>query len=381
MRSSAVSTRHDIAPVTDVRLRFLACAERPGASMLLWSGAARLPPAQAHASPFRAGTLGIVCTQTRVTVLRFTSYGDICALLGSLQLAPSEQQRASTALAQHRYNEQVSEQQAAVLQKYTRSEASDFLHVYLQHSACCSILLQHAVPFSILVSVVMIRVRKYTRVLGRNCKQAPNYQHTFGCHTAPSISPASPVCTGLCRACACGPLVQQPQRACGCLTNAMAEDERLSRPLHRIIAAGKASVCRPAASVWRFARRRPSSAAFASIASDNDSISRGGGRINYSIFAPEETSEGPSERPRSSKKGSKNKKAISRFSSHVQQESEPLYTVTFPAWMVELYNDISTFGRAARRLFLPENSIKSKLPYYRCVLRSLAIYEIQILTV
>ena len=34
--------------------------------------------------------------------------------------------------------------------------------------------------------------------------------------------------------------------------------------------------------------------------------------------------------------------------------------------MVELYNDVSTFGRAARRLFLPENSIKSKLPYYRC---------------
>jgi hypothetical protein len=55
-----------------------------------------------------------------------------------------------------------------------------------------------------------------------------------------------------------------------------------------------------------------------------------------------------------------------RFSSLVQQETEPVYTVIFPQWMVEVYQDVSAFGNAARRLFLPENSIKSKLPYYRC---------------
>lgn len=54
-----------------------------------------------------------------------------------------------------------------------------------------------------------------------------------------------------------------------------------------------------------------------------------------------------------------------RFTSLVQLESDPLITVIFPQWMVEAYQDLVTFGSACKRLFLPENGIKSKLPYYR----------------
>lgn len=55
-----------------------------------------------------------------------------------------------------------------------------------------------------------------------------------------------------------------------------------------------------------------------------------------------------------------------RFTSLVHLESEPLITVIFPQWMVEVYQEFVMFGSACKRLFLPENSIKSKLPYYRC---------------
>lgn len=58
-----------------------------------------------------------------------------------------------------------------------------------------------------------------------------------------------------------------------------------------------------------------------------------------------------------------------RFTSLVQLESEPLNTVMFPQWMVEAYQDLVTFGGACKRLFLPENGIKSKLPYYRSALQ------------
>lgn len=132
-----------------------------------------------------------------------------------------------------------------------------------------------------------------------------------------------------------------------------------SRPLIRLLAAGRRSVCRPVASACRRVRRRRSSASFASISSENDSGPHArDDSINYSIFAPEETSSG------SLKSGKQD--ANSRFSSLVKQESEPINTVTFPQWMVEVYNDLQSFSKAARRLFLPESSIKSKLPYYRC---------------
>lgn len=147
----------------------------------------------------------------------------------------------------------------------------------------------------------------------------------------------------------------------------MADDPdggRRSRPLLRMLAAGRRSLCRPLTSACRRVRKRPNGTAFASI-TQSDGVARDReGSINYSIFAPEETSSGASDRTLSASPG--NQDTYSRFSSLVQQECEPLYTVTFPAWMVEVYNDLQSFGRAARRLFLPENSIKSKLPYYRC---------------
>jgi hypothetical protein len=58
----------------------------------------------------------------------------------------------------------------------------------------------------------------------------------------------------------------------------------------------------------------------------------------------------------------------SPYSSLVKRASEPSPTVMFPQWMVEVYQECSSFWAAARRLFLPENSIKSKLPYYKCAL-------------
>jgi hypothetical protein len=134
------------------------------------------------------------------------------------------------------------------------------------------------------------------------------------------------------------------------------------RPLHGLLAFGRRPFCRPAVPAGR--RLRGRQPAFASITSENSSSPRGGRNesINYSVFAPEETSSHAWDHPQTV-----NQDANARFSNLVKQESEPHYTVTFPSWMVELYSDLRAFGRAARRLFLPANSIKSKLPYYTCV--------------
>lgn len=136
------------------------------------------------------------------------------------------------------------------------------------------------------------------------------------------------------------------------------------RPLLRVVTAGRRCLYKPVTATRGYVRRRRASAPFASISSESQGVGRGRDEhINYSIFAPEETSSASRDGAASPKPGVQDPN--SRFSSLVQQESEPLYTVTFPAWMVEVYKDVTAFGRAARRLFLPENSIKSKLPYYK----------------
>jgi len=51
-------------------------------------------------------------------------------------------------------------------------------------------------------------------------------------------------------------------------------------------------------------------------------------------------------------------------------ENEDVAGVEVPQWIVEIWQDSIEFGRAVRRLGLPERSVKSKLPYYRCERRT-----------
>lgn len=129
------------------------------------------------------------------------------------------------------------------------------------------------------------------------------------------------------------------------------------RPLLSRLCRGR-RCCRPA---HRCARHI--SAPFASISATSQAKDRTNAS-NKIASASKDTHDSSVTQTASSDEGA----GAERFTSLVQLESEPLVTVIFPQWMVEAYQELVMFGSACKRLFLPENSIKSKLPYYRCAL-------------